>query len=119
MQYVRHHCPSCGHDESAPFAGVAAGDAGVWVCGNCKRAFAIRVELQLITEEQISEAFERRKVTLQDTENGKHRRNGTDQPLGETEQQRVFRLRAEFELLGSRRKELQQLLGSWPRINEG
>ena len=44
MFYVPFVCPKCQHSTEAPLTGVADGDAGVWACDECGRAYQIQIE---------------------------------------------------------------------------
>jgi len=57
---VEHRCPTCLQSEVTPFVGVVEGDAGIWCCDNCHRAFRVRIEFEQISEKEIAAAFRSR-----------------------------------------------------------
>ena len=59
---AQHVCPACGHSEPAPFNGVIQGDAGIWCCQICQKAFRIRIDFQPVTEEEIRRAIDVKRI---------------------------------------------------------
>ncbi len=62
LTIAQHVCPECGHAEPAPFNGVVQGDAGIWCCEICHKAFRIQIDFQLVTEEEIRRAADVRRI---------------------------------------------------------
>jgi transcription elongation factor Elf1 len=44
MYHVSFVCPECEHSTDAPLTGIIDGDAGVWACEACGRAFQIEIK---------------------------------------------------------------------------
>lgn len=49
MVLVAFVCPQCQSSAKAPLAGVAAGDAGIWVCDACGIAYQINIEFSPVS----------------------------------------------------------------------
>ncbi len=49
MYHVPFVCPECDHSAEAPISGISAGDAGIWVCDACGRAYQIEIEFCKVT----------------------------------------------------------------------
>ena len=61
MRIVDYTCPLCDHTSEAPLHRFAAGDAGIWVCPSCERAFRLQVEFAPIAPATIERATRRMK----------------------------------------------------------
>jgi len=64
MRLVEHRCPNCDFTTRAPFATVSPGDAGIWQCEGCERAYKIHIEFHPIAAKVLQE----RREKLEDAE---------------------------------------------------
>lgn len=51
MKLLKHRCPECDFTSLAPLAAISAGDAGIWQCERCNRAYSINIEFRSISSE--------------------------------------------------------------------
>ncbi len=66
MQLVTHRCPHCNFSAKAPLAVLKHGDAGVWQCEGCNRAFEIYFDFRPIDPE----VLKRKREELADIDAG-------------------------------------------------
>ena len=62
MYFVEYCCPSCNHSSLATLVRFQHGDAGIWCCPKCDRAFYLEVAFKIIEEREMEDAT--RRLTL-------------------------------------------------------
>ncbi len=62
MQLLNHRCPVCDFVAVAPMPDISSGDAGIWQCENCDRAYRIHIEFLRIAPETLSQKRERIRI---------------------------------------------------------
>jgi hypothetical protein len=58
VQFIEHSCPQCSYSALAPMSAIVEGDAGIWQCERCNRAYRIEIEFHLISEQELQRVAE-------------------------------------------------------------
>lgn len=56
MQLLNHRCPACEFTAPAPCPAIAEGDAGIWQCERCNRAFQLYIEFTLLEPPKVEKS---------------------------------------------------------------